>query len=74
MSLVNDKYEALVRSCLDGKCASEEALELISWVAESEENRIYFKSQKEADEVWSLTDFTMPDDAEIGRASCRERV
>lgn len=65
MSLVNDKYEALVRSCLDGKCASEEALELLSWVAESEENRIYFKSQKEADEVWSLTDFTMPDDAAL---------
>ena len=65
MNLVNDKYEALVKSCLDGKCASEEALELLSWVAESEENRIYFKSQKEADEVWSLTDFAMPDDAAL---------
>ena len=65
MNLVNDKYEALVRSCLDGKCASEEALELLSWVAESEENRVYFKSQKEADEVWSLTDFAMPDDAAL---------
>ena len=65
MNLVNDKYEALVRSCLDGKCTSEEALELLSWVAESEENRIYFKSQKEADEVWSLTDFAMPDDAAL---------
>ena len=65
MNLVNDKYEALVRSCLDGKCASEEALELLSWVAESEENRIYFKTQKEVDEVWSLTDFAMPDDAAL---------
>ena len=62
MNLVNEKYEALVKSCIGGQCAPEEALELLSWVAESEENRIYFKSQKEADEVWSLTDFAMPDD------------
>ena len=65
MNLVTDKYEALVRSYLDGKCTSEEALELLSWVAESEENRICFKSLKEADEVWKLTDFVMPDDAAV---------
>jgi len=62
MNLVNDKYEALVKSYLDGNCPAEDALELLSWVAESEENRIYFKTQKGADEVWKLTDFTMPDD------------
>ena len=74
MNLVNDKYEALVRSCLDGKCASDEALELLSWVAESEENRIYFKSQKEADEVWSLTDFAMPDDAALNVEAALDAV
>ena len=62
MNLVNDKYEALVKSYLGGQCAPEDAFELLSWVAESEENRIYFKEQKEADEVWTLTDFAMPDD------------
>ncbi|MCR5659465.1 MAG: FecR domain-containing protein [Bacteroidales bacterium] len=65
MNSVNDKYEALVKSYIDGQCTSEDALELLSWVAESEENRIYFKSQKEADEVWNLTDFAMPDDNDI---------
>ena len=40
MNLVNDKYEALVKSYLDGNCPAEEALELLSWVAESEENRV----------------------------------
>ena len=78
MNLVNDKYEALVRSCLDGKCASDEALELLSWVAESEENRVYFQSQKEADEVWKLTDFAMPDDAALdvdaALASVNQRI
>ena len=65
MNLVDNKYETLVKSYLDGNCPAEEALELLSWVAESEENRVYFKSQKEADEVWHLTDFTMPDDAAL---------
>ena len=65
MNSVNDKYEALVKSYIDGQCTSEDALELLSWVAESEEYRIYFKSQKEADEVWNLTDFAMPDDNAI---------
>ena len=65
MNLVNDKYEALVKSYLDGNCPAEDALELLSWVTESEENRIYFKTQKETDEVWKLTDFAMPDDAAI---------
>lgn len=65
MNLANSKYEALVRSYLDGQCTSEEALELLSWVAESEENRVYFKSQKDAEEVWKLTDFAMPDDSAL---------
>ena len=61
MNLVNDKYEALVKGCLDGQCSAEEALELLSWVAESEENRMSFKTAKETDEIWKLTDFAMPD-------------
>lgn len=61
MYLENNKYDALIKSCLDGKGSSEDALELLSWVAESEENRTYFKAQKEHDEVWNLTDFAMPD-------------
>ena len=74
MNLVNDKYEALVKSYLDGNCPAEDALELLSWVAESEENRIYFKSQKEADEVWSLTDFAMPDDAALNVEAALDAV
>ena len=62
MNPVDKKYEDLVKSYLSGQPAPEEALELLSWVAESEENREYFKSQKDADEVWNLTDFAMPDD------------
>ena len=66
MNLVNDKYKALVRSCLDGKCTSDEALELLSWVAESEENRIYFKELKDQDELQDFTGFiTMPELGEV---------
>jgi len=65
MNLVDNKYEAMVKSYLDGNCPAEDALELLSWVAESEENRIYFKTQKETDALWKLTDFAMPDDATL---------
>ena len=68
MNSVNNKYEALITSYLSGQCTPEEALELLSWVAESEDNRLYFKSLKEQDEVWSLTDFAMPDDIDVDAA------
>lgn len=61
MYSVNDKYEALIMSYLDGLCTPEEAHELLLWVAESEDNRLYFKAMKDQYEVWQLTDFTMPD-------------
>ena len=72
--MVDNKYEALVKSCLSGHCAPEEALELLSWVAESEENRVYFKEQKDVDEVWNLTDFVMPDDAAFNIDAALEAV
>jgi ferric-dicitrate binding protein FerR (iron transport regulator) len=67
MYSVNDKYEALIMSYLDGQCSAEEAHELLLWVAESEENRLYFKALKEQHEVWNLTDFAMPelDEADV---------
>ena len=61
MYSVNDKYEALIMSYLDGQCSAEEARELLLWVAESEENRLYFKALKDQYEVWNLTDFAMPE-------------
>jgi len=70
MYSANDKYEALIMSYLDGQCSAEEAHELLLWVAESEENRLYFNSLKDQYEVWSLTDFAMPelDEADVEAA------
>ena len=70
MYSVNDKYEALIMSYLDGQCSTEEAHELLLWVAESEENRLYFNSLKDQYEVWNLTDFAMPelDEADVEAA------
>ena len=70
MYLVNDKYEALIMSYLDGQCSAEEAHELLLWVAESEENRLYFNALKDQYEVWNLTDFAMPelDEADVEAA------
>ena len=70
MNSVNNKYEALILSYLDGQCSAEEALELLSWVAESEENRLYFKALKDQNEVWNLTDFAMPelDESDVNAA------
>ncbi len=67
MYSVNDKYEALIMSYLDGQCSAEAAHELLSWVAESEDNRLFFKSLKDQNEVWDLTDFAMPElsDADV---------
>ena len=61
MYSVNDKYEALIMSYLDGHCTAEEAHELLLWVAESEENRLCFKALKDQHEVWNLTGFVMPE-------------
>ncbi len=57
-------------SYLDGQCSTEEARELLLWVAESEENRLYFKALKDQYEVWNLTDFAMPelDEADVDAA------
>ena len=70
MYSVNDKYEALIMSYLDGQCSAEEAHELLLWIAESEENRLYFNSLKDQYEVWNLTDFAMPelDEADVEAA------
>lgn len=70
MYSVNDKYEALIMSYLDGQCSVEEARELLLWVAESEENRLYFNALKDQYEVWNLTDFAMPelDEADVEAA------
>ena len=68
MNSVNEKYDALIKSCFNGQSTAEEAFELLSWVAESEENRISFKSQKDQSEVWKLTDFAMPDDIDVEAA------
>lgn len=59
MNSVNEKYDAMILRYLDGQCSQDEALALLSWVAESEENRLYFKSFTD---VWSLTDFTLDED------------
>lgn len=58
MNSVNKKFDAFIMSYLDGHCSDEEALILLSWLAESEENRAYFESFKK---VWELTAFPMPD-------------
>jgi ferric-dicitrate binding protein FerR (iron transport regulator) len=70
MYLAQDKYEALIMSYLDGQCSAEEAHELLLWIAESEENRLYFNSLKDQHEIWSLTDFAMPelDEADVEAA------
>ena len=59
MNLTNERYDALIRSYLDGQCSQDEALMLLSWIAESEENRNYFEAFKD---VWSLTDFSLEED------------
>ena len=68
MNSTNEKYDALIKSYFDGQSTAEEALELLSWVAESEENRVAFKSKKDQDEVWKLTAFAMPDDIDVEAA------
>lgn len=62
----NNKFDALIKSYLSGSSTQEETLELMSWVAESEENRAYFEGQKDVAAVWGLTDFAMPEIDEAG--------
>lgn len=65
MNSVSEKYDALIKSYLDGQCSQDEALELLSWIAESDENRTYFESFKE---VWHLTDFALPEVLDVDAA------
>lgn len=59
MNPTNERYDALIRSYLERQCSQDEALVLLSWIAESEENRDYFESFKD---VWTLTDFSLNED------------
>ena len=68
MHSANDRYETLIMRFLDGQCSAEEARELLSWVADSEDNRLRFKSLKEQHEVWSLTGFAMPEEVDVEAA------
>jgi ferric-dicitrate binding protein FerR (iron transport regulator) len=70
----NHKYDALIKRYLDEQCSAEEALELLSWVAESEDNRLYFRSMKDEHDVWSLTDFAMPELDEVDVESALSAV
>lgn len=74
MNLTNEKYDALIRSYLDGQCSQEDALVLLSWIAESEDNREYFESFKD---VWALTDFTIDEekiDVEAALDAVNQRI
>lgn len=68
MNSVNNRYDALIISYFDGRCSAEEACELLLWVAESEENRLYFKSLKDQHDVWNLTDFDMAENVDVEAA------
>lgn len=59
MNSVNEKYDAMILRYLEGQCSQDEVIALLSWVADSEENRLYFKSFTD---VWSLTDFDLEED------------
>jgi len=74
MNLTNERYDALIRSYLDGQCSQDEALALLSWIAESEENRNYFEAFKD---VWSLTDFSLDEesiDVEAALESVNQKI
>ena len=64
MSKVN-QYDELIMSYLDGFCTSEDAQILLSWIAESDENRLHFESLKT---VWELTAFDMPENIDVEAA------
>ena len=74
MNLTNERYDALIKSYLDGQCSQDEALVLLSWIAESEENRNYFEAFKD---VWTLTDFSLDEediDVEAALESVNEKI
>ena len=74
MNLANERYDTLIKSYLDGQCSQDEALVLLSWIAESEENRNYFEAFKD---VWTLTDFSLDDesiDVEAALESVNEKI
>lgn len=74
MNLTNERYDALIRSYLDGQCSQDEALALLSWITESEENRNYFEAFKD---VWSLTDFSLDEeniDVEAALESVNQKI
>jgi ferric-dicitrate binding protein FerR (iron transport regulator) len=58
MNPTNKTYDELMMSYLEGQCREEEALSLLSWIAESEEHQAQFESFKA---VWELTSFPMPE-------------
>ncbi len=70
MNLTNERYDELIKSYLEGQCSQEEALMLLSWIAESEENRDYFESMKD---VWTLTDFSF-DETDLDVEAALEAV
>lgn len=59
------QYDALIMSYLDGLCSPEEAVSLLSWVADSKEHQSYFESFKK---VWELTAFPMPETIDVESA------
>lgn len=74
MNLTNEKYDALIKSYLEGQCSQDESLVLLSWIAKSEENRNYFEAFKD---VWTLTDFSLAEediDVEAALESVNEKI
>lgn len=74
MNLTNERYDALIKSYLGGQCSQDEALALLSWIAESEENRNYFEAFKD---VWTLTNFSLDEediDVEAALESVNEKI
>ena len=74
MNLTNERYDELIRSYLEGQCSQDQASALLSWVAESDENRDYFEDFKA---VWSLTDFSLEEDeidVEAALASVNQKI
>jgi len=74
MNPTNERYDALIKSYLEGQCPQDEALALLSWIAESEENRDYFEAFKD---VWSLTDFSLDEesiDVEAALESVNQKI
>lgn len=65
MNPMNNTYDELMMSYLEGQCREEEAHSLLSWIAESEEHQNQFESFKA---VWELTSFPMPENLDVDSA------